>query len=79
MFRRENPWSQILKGLSFCSLDVRLKEKIVRAVGEDPATITEGGMNLGIHHFLTYSQSVMGGDGLNIFGRRGLVSNVGPL
>ena len=51
----ENPWSQTLKELSFCSMYVRLKEKIVRAVGEDPATITEGGMDLGIHHFLTYS------------------------
>ena len=35
-----------LKGLSFCSLDVRLK-KIVRTVGEDPVAITEAGMDLG--------------------------------
>jgi hypothetical protein len=75
----ENPWSQTLKGLSFCNLDVRLKEKIVQAVGEDPATITEAGMDLGNHRFLTYSRSGMGGGGLNIFGWRGLVSNVNLL
>ena len=72
----ENPWSQTPKGLSFCSRDARLKEMIVLAVGEDPATVTEAGMDLGNHRFLTYSRSVIGGDDLNIFGWRGLVSNV---
>ena len=73
---KENPWSKTLKGLSYCSLDAGLREKVVVAVGEDPATITDTGMDLGNHRFLTYSRFIRGFDNSNILSWRGLVSNV---
>ena len=72
----ENPWSKTLKGLSYCSSDAGLKEKIVLAVGEDPATITDAGMDLGGHRFLAYSQSGGSSGSLNVLSWRGLVSKV---
>lgn len=72
----ENPWSKTLKGLSYCSSDAGSKEKIVLAVGEDPATITDAGMDLGGHRFLAYSQSGGSSGSLNVLSWRGLVSKV---
>jgi hypothetical protein len=75
---KENPWSKTLKGLSYYGLDVGMKEKVVLAVGEDPATITDTGMDLGNHRFFTYHFDASGGD-LKILSWRGLVSSLDPL
>ena len=75
---KESPWSQTLKQLSYCSLDSELRRKIILAVGEDPATITDAGMDFGNHRFLECSR-LGTGTVLYILSWRGLVSKTGLL
>jgi len=72
----EHPWSKILKGLSYCGPDVGLKKEIILAVGEDPATITNAGMDLGNHRFLAYLRCIGDGAAFHVLSWRGLVSDV---
>lgn len=73
---KEKPWSKILRELSYRDLDFELRKRIVLAAGEDPATVTGAGMDLGNHRFLTYSQSNGSTGALNILSWRGLVSRI---
>lgn len=73
---KENSWSKTLGGLSYRDPDFELRKKIILAAGEDPATVTDAGMDLGNHRFLTYSQSGGSTCALNILSWRGLVSRV---
>ena len=73
--RKESPWSKTLKGLSYCGSDAMSRKKIILAVGEDPATVTEACMDLRNHRFLA-CQQIGRSDDLNVLSWRGLVSNV---
>jgi len=73
---KEKPWSKILRGLSYRDLDFELRKKVVLAAGENPATVTDAGMDLGNHRFLTQPQSNGGTGALNILSWRGPVSGV---
>jgi len=71
LYGKEIPWSKALEQILYYCPAVELKRDIVLAVGEDPATITDAGMDLGNHRFLTYPQSGT----LSVLSWRGLVSD----
>jgi len=73
---KEKPRSKILIELSNRDPDFESRKKVVLVTGEDPATVTDAGMDLGNHRLLTHSQFSGSIGALNIFSWRGLVSGV---